>query len=171
LQMCQTSLHQLHGDMLLKIKTINTQHGFVIGLAPAPKMSNFADKLLNTKLSHLHHLEIGNRWRLMSKDYLQRVLQTLHMQVRMIFEGAQADIERWAQNTVQVLETELAERKRNLAKRAESALQVNDSSHELTVRIAKIDAELEAIKAQGRRLVALSKGVDGEANAAMQQNL
>jgi uncharacterized protein (DUF3084 family) len=107
----------------------------------------------------------------MSKDYLQRVLQTLYMQVRVIFENAQADIERWAQNTVQVLETELAERRRNLGKRAESALQVNDSSQELTTRIAKVDAELEAIKAQGRRLVALSKGVDGEASAAMQQNL
>jgi hypothetical protein len=171
LQMCETSLHQLYGDMFQKIKTINTQHGFAIGLAPAPKMSNFADKLLNIKLSHLHHLEIGNRWRLMSKDYLQRVLQTLYMQVRVIFESAQTDIERWAQNTVQVLETELAERKRNLAKRAESALEVNDSSQELTVRIAKVDAELEAIKAQGRRLVALSKGVDGEANATTQQGL
>jgi hypothetical protein len=107
----------------------------------------------------------------MSKDYLQRVLQTLYMQIRVIFENAQTDIERWAQNTVQVLETELTERRRNLARRAEAVSQVNDSSQDLGDRIAKVDAELDAIKAQGRRLVALSKGVDGEANAKTQQGL
>lgn len=171
LQMCETAMNQLYGDLQQSIRAINTMHGFAIALVPAPKLSNFADKLLNTKLSHLHHLEIGNRWRLMSKDYLQRVLQTLYMQIRVIFENTQTDIERWAQNTVQVLETELAERQRNLAKRAESVAHVDESSQNLTLRINQVDAELEAIRAQGRRLVALSKGVDGEANAATQQGL
>jgi hypothetical protein len=171
LQQCETALYQLYGEMFQKIKSINTQHGFVIGLAPAPKLAPFADKLINIKLSHLHHLEIGNRWRLMSKDYLQRVLQTLYMQVRVIFENAQTDIERWANNTVQVLETELTERKRNLAQRAHVVSQAGQSSQELGTRIASVDAEMEAIKSQGKRLVALAKGVDGEANAGVQQGL
>ena len=171
LETCEAELTRLYSDLVLKIKNMNTQHGFAIALVPAPKLASFADKLANTRLSHLHHLEFGNSWRLMSRDHLQRVLQTLFVQVRVIFESAHADIEVWAQSTVQVLQTELMERERSLAKRMTSVSSVQGSSSDADAQIAALDAQLEAIKAQGRRLVALSKGLDGEVNAKTQQSL
>ncbi len=171
LEACEADLVRLYGDLFLKIKAMNTQHGFAIALMPAPKLTSFADKLANIRLSHLHHLDIGNSWRLMSKDHLQRVLQTLFVQVRVIFESAHADIELWAQSTVQVLQTELIERERSLAKRIASVSGVQGSSSDAGAQITELDTQLEAIRMQGRRLVALSKGIDGEANAKTQQSL
>lgn len=171
LEACEAELIKLYSDVFLTIKNMNTQHGFTIALMPAPKLSSFIDKLANTRLSHLHHLDFGNSWRLMSKDHLQRVLQTLFVQVRVIFESAHADIDLWAQSTVQVLQTELIERERSLAKRMESVAGVKGSSSDANAQIAALDAQLEALKTQGRRLVALSKGLDGEVNAKTQQNL
>jgi hypothetical protein len=171
LEASEADLARLYGDLFLKIKAMNTQLGFAIALMPAPKLTSFADKLANTRLSHLHHLEFGNSWRLMSKDHLQRVLQTLFVQVRMIFESAHADIEQWAQSTVQVLQTEFVERERSLAKRIASVSSVQGSSSDADAQMAALDVQLEAIKAQGRRLVALSKGIDGEVNAKTQQGL
>ncbi len=171
LEASEADLARLYGDLFLKIKAMNTQHGFAIALMPAPKLTSFTDKLANTRLSHLHHLEFGNSWRLMSKDHLQRVLQTLFVQVRVIFESAHADIELWAQSTIQVLQTELIERERSLAKRMASVSSVQGSSLGADAQIAALDVQLEAIKAQGRRLVALSKGLDGEVNAKTQQSL
>jgi len=171
LEACDAELTRLYSDLCLKIRAMNTQQGFAIALVPAPKLDNFVDKLANTRLSHLHHLEFGNSWRLMSKDHMQRVLQTLLMQVRVIFESAHADIDVWAQSTVQVLQTEFTERERSLAKRVTSISSVQGSSEDAEAQIATLDAQLEAIKAQGKRLVALSKGIDGEANAKTQQSL
>jgi ABC-type phosphate transport system auxiliary subunit len=95
----------------------------------------------------------------------------LFVQVRVIFESAHADIDLWAQATVQVLQTELIERERSLAKRMASVSGVQGSSSDAGAQIAELDAQLEAIKLQGRRLVAISKGIEGEANAVAQQNL
>lgn len=167
----ETELLRLYGDLSLKIKAMNTQHGFAIALMPAPKLNGFADKLVNTRLSHLHHLDFGSSWRLISKDHLQRLLQTLFVQVRVIYESAHADIEHWTQSTVQVLQTEFIERERSLAKRIDSVSGVKNSSANSGEQIAELDAQLEAIKLQGRRLVALSKGVDADANEHMQQGL
>jgi Dynamin family len=170
-QSCDSELLRLFGELSTKIKTINTLHGYAIALTPVPNLTPFADKLLNIRLSHLHHLEFGSSWRLMNKAHLQRLLQTLYLQVRVIFETAQADIEQWLQTTVQTLHTELSERQQSLAKRSEAVGKVGDSSQTLGARIAHLDQELETIRLQGRRLVAISKGLEGEVDSKLQQGL
>jgi Dynamin family len=171
LQSCDSALLRLFGEISTKMKTINTLYGYSITVSSAPNLTPFADKLLNIRLSHLHHLEFGSSWRLMNKAHLQRLLQTLFLQVRVIFETAQADIEQWLQITVQTLHIELAERQQSLAKRGAAVGKVGDSSHTLDARIAHLDQELAAIKLQGRRLVALSKGLEGEVDSKLQQGL
>jgi hypothetical protein len=168
---CEAEMARLHSELLLTIKNINTLHGFAIALMSAPKLGGFADKLTNIRLSYLHHLEFTHSWRLLSHDYSERLVQTLCMQIRVIFESAHADIDTWTHSTVQVLETELMERKRSLAKRMAAVSGVQTSSADTDAQIAVLDAQLEAIRAQGRRLVALSKEMGSDLNAHAQQNL
>jgi ABC-type phosphate transport system auxiliary subunit len=75
------------------------------------------------------------------------------------------------QTTVQTLHTELSERQQSLAKRSEAVGKVGDSSQTLSARIAHLDQELETIRLQGRRLVAISKGLEGEVDSKLQQGL
>ena len=169
LQSCDSELLRLYGELSTKVKAINALHGFAITVAAPPSLTTYSDKLLNTRLSHLHHLEFGSSWRLMNKEHLQRLIQTLYLQVRVIFENAQADIEQWLQNTAQLLQTELTERQQSLTRRSEAVGKVNDSSQTLGGRIAVFDQELESIKLQGKRLLAISKGLEGEVGAELQQ--
>lgn len=171
LQSCETELTRLYAELSSKVKNINTLHGFTIAISPVPALASFADKLLNIKLSHIHHLEFGSSWRLLNKDHVQRLLQTLYVQVRVVFESAQLDIEQWIQALIQVLQTELYERQQNLARRSESVSKVDTSSQVLADRIAVLDQELENIRAQGKRLVALAKGLEGEVATQRQQEL
>jgi Dynamin family len=170
-QSCDSELLRLFGELSTKIKAINTLQGYAITLTPLPNLTPFADKLLNVKLAHLHHLEFGASWRLMNKTHLQRLLQTLFLQVRIIFETAQADIEQWLQTTSQTLQAELSERQSSLTKRSEAIGKVGNSSQALSLKMTQLEQELEAIKLQGRRLVAISKGLEGEVDSKLQQGL
>ncbi len=171
IQSADTELLRLYGELTTRIKAINTIHGYGIALAPLPNLTPFADKLLNIRLAHLHHLDFGSSWRLMNKAHSQRLLQTLYVQTRVIFETAQAEVEFWLQATSQMLHTELSERQQSIAKRIEAISKVGDSSETLSKRIALLEQELESIKLQGRRLVALSKGLEGEVGGKLQQGL
>jgi Dynamin family len=171
LQLCDAEMTKLAHGLAQRVKNINTLHGFAIALAPLPPLTGYSDKLLNIKLSHLHHLEFGSSWRLMNGDHFKRLIQTLWLQVRVIYENAQQELEQWTQSTVLVLQTELHERQDNLAKRAQAVSQVGNSSSHLIDRIAVIDQELDGIKLQGKRLIAISKGLEGEVDSKLQQGL
>ncbi len=168
MQSCQTDLMQLHDRLLEKTQAINTQHGFVIALVSAPNMTDFATKINNVRLTHLHHLDFAHSWRLMSKDHLQRLLQILYTQVRVIFEMAQEEVNAWMQSTMKVLQTELTERGRTLAQRTEAVLQIGHSSTTAEAQIAQIDTQLMRMRAQGRQLNSIVKGLGDDALVASQ---
>ncbi len=168
---CEAQLVKLYSELFHKLKIINTQHGFAVAFMPVPSMTSFIDKLENVRLTHLHHLDISNSWRLLSKDHMQRVFQTLLVQVRIIFETAQAEIEQWSQVTIQVLQTELRERQMSLSKRISSVSGVHGSSVDTEGQIKELDAQMEDIKRQGARLVVLAKGGDSQSRAAAQMPL
>ncbi|MDI9335320.1 MAG: dynamin family protein [Cytophagales bacterium] len=157
MQKSQGLLTQLHAELVQKTQTINTRHGFALAIAPSPLLTQFADTLRDIRLAYLQHLTLGNRWRWMSKDYSQRIGQTLHEQVQSVVDAVRGEVERWAKNTELLLTTELAERQHNLAKREASIAQANDAPKSMAERLSALDAELEAIRTQGKQLVALAR--------------
>ncbi|MES2481997.1 MAG: dynamin family protein [Pseudomonadota bacterium] len=137
-------------------RQLNTEHGFSLQAPKEPDFTRFRRDLDQIERSHLQYLGVTNVLRLAQPQFTDRLVRTLMVRLRAVFEIAQGEVELWNKSAAAQLDAQLRERKRNYVRRIDAVQRIQQAAAGLDERIGEIDALEHAMDALGARLAELA---------------
>ncbi len=127
---------------------LNTEFGFALACGPRPALGRFERELARIERSYSRYVSLTQRWRLSQPGFMARFSQLLLSHLRVVFEGAAGEFERWARAAGGQIDDQLRERRQALAQRRDAYARIRSATDGLERGIA----DLEAAEAQWLRL-------------------
>ncbi len=155
-------------------RQLNTEHGFSLQAPQEPDFARFRRDLDQIERSHLQYLGVTNVLRLAQPQFTDRLVRTLMVRLRVVFEIAQGEVELWNKSAAAQLDAQLRERKRNYVRRIDAVQRIQQAAAGLDERIGEIDTQEDAMDALSARLAELAgelifepPALPGDADASM----
>ncbi len=137
-------------------RQLNTEHGFSLQAPKEPDLARFRRDLDQIERSHLQYLGVTNVLRLAQPQFTDRLVRTLMVRLRVVFEIAQGEVELWNKSAAAQLDSQLRERKRNYVRRIDAVQRIQQAAAGLDERIGEIDAQEDAMDTLSTRLAELA---------------
>ena len=122
-------------------RQINAEFGFSLQAGRAPDMTSFAQDLELIERSHVQYLGLGHVLRLAQAGFSERLVRALSSRLRMVFESATAEVERWNQSASAQLDAQIRERRQGFSRRLEAIARIEQAASTLDERIAELNAQ------------------------------
>lgn len=145
----------MHGLFNNLFKQLNAEYGFTLRADMPPDLDPYIAELADVQASHAQYLGVGNLLKLSQPDFVDRLLRALISRLRIVFERALNDIERWSRRISSQIDSQLRERRRSLKRRLASITQAETAMSSLESRIAEIQQALQNV--QGEQQVFLQQ--------------
>ena len=152
---------------------LNAEFGFAFVLAPAPQFAHLRDDLAAVERDFARYLSMSQVWRLASPGFSEQFRRLLLARLRVIFEGASAELDLWARAATAQIDLQLRERRRGFRRRHEALERIQAAAGDLERRIGEVEAGdarlgelLSRVDAAAAALVERSRATPAEAPAA-----
>ena len=146
LQKAQELMGTIQSLLDTSFRQINTGYGFSLQVPKAPDMSQYLQDLELIERSHLQYFGLGNVFRLVQTEFVERLVRALSSRVRMVFETALAQVQLWNKSVSAQLDTQLRERRRNFERRLEAIERIQQASSGLDTRIGEMNDQESHLK-------------------------
>lgn len=146
LQTAQELMGTIQSLLDTSFRQINTGYGFSLQVPKAPEMSQYLQDLELIERSHLQYFGLGNVFRLVQTEFVERLVRALSSRVRMVFETALAEVQLWNKSVSAQLDTQLRERRRNFERRLEAIERIQQASSGLDARIGEMNDQESHLK-------------------------
>ncbi|MDP1532989.1 MAG: dynamin family protein, partial [Rubrivivax sp.] len=133
------------------LQQLNAEHGFAFAQTPAPALAAAEAELALIERNYSRYLSLSQLWRLALPGFMDQFQRMLASKLRLVFEGAAGELERWQRAATDGIDQQLRERRRGFKRRRDALERVQVAAGELEQRIAEVeahDAELEALRHQ-----------------------
>ncbi len=154
---------ELREMLAAQFERLNTDFGFVLAVAPAVDLDRFTVELDVIERSYLQFLGLGHVVRLANLKFREQFRRMLVARLRVVFETASAELERWSKTTSALVDTQLRDRRRGFRKRREALQRVQAAAGELESRLAELTQDTERLSGLARRVAELGQAVRDEA--------
>jgi hypothetical protein len=138
-------------------KGLNAEYGFSLQTPEPPPLAQHIQELDLVEKSHLRYLSLGNTFRLAQPEFGERLARALMSRLRVVYESAVNQIERWNNSAAAQLDAQLRERRRNFVRRIEAVSRIQQAAGGLNERIRELQlqqAEINLLDAQLTELTA-----------------
>ncbi len=132
---------EMHQMLEASFRQLNTEFGFAFALSPLPALQPSLDELQAIERNYSHYLGPGQAWRLAQPGFAEQFRRLLVPKLRVVFESAASEFERWGRAAILQLGAQLRERRSSFARRRESLLRVQTAAGELETRISDVQAQ------------------------------
>ncbi len=140
---------------------LNAEFGFALSVPPPPSLGGYQAELDRIAQRYGRYLGLGQAWRLAMPGFAEQFRRMLLSKLRMVFENAVGELELWNKAATSQVETQLRERRKAHARRAEMLQRVQLATDELEARIAEVDV-------QDAQLLQLQARLAGQVSALRQ---
>ena len=137
-------------------RQLNTQFGFAFSLGPMPDLKSFEAEIDLIAQNYGRYLGFSQAWRMATPGFAEQFRRMLLSKLRMVFENASAEMERWSAAASSQVEVQLGERRRGFMRRREALQRVQAAAGELEQRIGEVQTQDEHLAALQSRLEALA---------------
>ena len=146
LQKAQELMGTIQSLLDTSFRQINAGYGFSLQVPKTPEMSQYLQDLELIERSHLQYFGLGNVFRLVQTEFVERLVRALSTRVRMVFETALAEVQLWNKSVSAQLDTQLRERRRNFERRLEAIERIQQASSGLDARIGEMNDQENQLK-------------------------
>ena len=146
LQKAQELMGAIQSLLDRSFRQINADYGFSLQVPKAPEMSQYLQDLELIERSHLQYFGLGNVFRLIQAEFVERLVRALSSRVRMVFETALAEVQLWNKSALAQLDTQLRERRRNFERRLEAIERIQQAASGLDARIGEMNDQENQLK-------------------------
>ncbi|MFO1315348.1 MAG: dynamin family protein [Burkholderiales bacterium] len=166
---------QIHGDFGAAAKQSAEIHDMMRamylrfakehGLEPfdPPPFSVLKYQKETERLERAYNTHFNTLWNMVSKAkfaLMRRFFETIASRVKHVYVVANRDVEAWLKAVMSPLETQVREHHLQLRRRLDSIRRIHHASGELEDRIAELEQQEEAIRAQVRGLEQKARAID-----------
>ena len=147
---CIDATQQLVREMDTMLTTafrqLNADHGFSLELPTRPDLSRFVDTLDKLERHHLRYLGVTQVFRLSQPDFTARLMQTLMAGLQAVFAAALKEAALWSKAATAQLDTQMLERRRSFAQRADGISRIQQAAGSLEERLAELTEQENALR-------------------------
>jgi hypothetical protein len=121
------------------------------------------------RLERAYNTHFNTLWNMVSKAkfaLMRRFFETIASRVKHVYVIANRDVEAWLKAVMSPLETQVREHHLQLRRRLDSIRRIHQASGDLEDRIAELEQQEAAIRAQVRGLEQKTRAIDGGGRAA-----
>ena len=161
LQKAQELMGAIQSLLDRSFRQINADYGFSLQVPKAPEMSQYLQDLELIERSHLQYFGLGNVFRLIQAEFVERLVRALSSRVRMVFETALAEVQLWNKSVSAQLDTQLRERRRNFERRLEAIERIQQAASGLDARIGEMNNQENQLKELEAKLEELTADLLG----------
>ncbi len=156
--------HDVHNMLQNSFKQINTEFGFSLQLRDAAPLNVYRNDLQKIHEGHLRYLGVNNLLRLSRPEFVERLLKSLSVRLRGVFDAALFDVEQWNKDAAAQLDAQVRERRRSFAKRLEAIERIQEAAGALEERIQELEHDQRQSESLAQTLDELIGGMlDAEA--------
>ncbi|MFM2111885.1 MAG: hypothetical protein RLZZ271_545 [Pseudomonadota bacterium] len=140
---------EIHSMLGGSYRQLNAEYGFALHVSPTPDLQRYLQELDSIEEGHVQYLSVGNVFRLVQKEFADRLMNALVTRLRMVYEAAVGDVELWSRSCAAHLDTQMRERRKAHSRRTEALERVQDASESLEDRISQIEqlnAQLDQVQ-------------------------
>ncbi len=141
LAVAQSRSNEIHAMLSASHARLNAEFGFGLALDAPPALQHCVDELGLIERGYVHYLGLNHALRLSQARFMDPFLRMLLSKLRVVFESASVDVERWNKTASAQIDTQLGERRRTFRRRNEAMARVQSATGELEQRIAELDAQ------------------------------
>ena len=141
LVLAQSRADEIHAMLGASHGRLNAEFGFGLALDAPPTLQRFAEELGSIERGYAQYLGLNHALRLSQARFMEPFLRMLLSKLRVVFESAGVEVERWNRAAWAQFEAQLGERRRAFQRRYEALARVESATGELERRIAELDAQ------------------------------
>jgi len=127
---------------------LNIDYGLSLQLPALPDLDRYLRELIDIEHSHVRYLGLNHVFKLAHPDFSERLGRALASRLRIVYESAANDLELWNKSAASQLDTQLRDRRKSLARRAESLRRIQEATGELDARLLELSRMLEGLTDQ-----------------------
>jgi hypothetical protein len=142
----QTQVDEMRQMIEGSFRQLNTDFGFALALAPAPRLTAYAEELDLIGENYSRYLGLTQSWRLANAGFAEQFRRMLLSKLRVVFENASSEIELWSKGSSGQVEVQLRERRRAFVRRRDALQRVQAATGELESRIAEVQGQDEHLQ-------------------------
>jgi len=142
-------------------RDLNTEFGFALQLPDQPDFSRYLEDLQMVERNHLQYLGLGNVLKLANPEFGERLTKALMSRLQGVFESAANDMDLWNKSAAAQLDTQLRDRRRNFARRAEAMARIQLAAGGLDTRIEEL-GKAQLASERTRAALAQLTGLDAD---------
>ncbi|GAB4215349.1 MAG: dynamin-like GTPase family protein [Rhodoferax sp.] len=155
----QAKVSEIHSMLQAMFVQLNTEYGFSLQSPLPPDLAAQRRELAHIEHTHVQYLGLSNAWRLMQREFVQRLVRALGTRLRGVNESALAEIEAWSKSAAAQLDAQLRERRRNFARRLEAIDRIDGAAQGLLERVAEVERRGQALDQVEAKLIELTDGL------------
>ncbi len=138
---------------------LNAEFGFGLAMSNAPDLTPNAEELAQVQQRYLQYLGLARSLQLTQAKPMAQFRRMLVSRLRVVFERASADIERWNQGATGQVEAQLRERRSDFRKRCEALRRIQGASGELEKRLGEIELQDRQLRQYVSRVAETAVGL------------
>lgn len=155
----QAQAGEIHAMLSSYFARLNADFGFALQPAAPVDLSRFLADLDLIESNYEQYLGFTQALRLSQPRFLEQFRRMLVSRLKVVFEGACTDIERWNKTASTQVDTQLRERRRDFRRRRESLERIQGAGLELEERITELESQHDALQKTQTRLQELLNSV------------
>ncbi len=148
----QAKGHEIHAMLGASFQKLNAEFGFGLAMPAAPDLSRFMRDLELIERNYTQYLGLSHALRLSNERFMSQFRRMLVSKLRVVFEGASAELELWNKTASAQIDTQLRDRRRNFKRRRETLERVRSAAAELEARVHEMEAQEVRIRELQERL-------------------
>ena len=133
-------------------RALNAEFGFSLGCAPRPAMERFERELARVEDSYRRYVGVTQLWRLTQADFNERFSKMLLSRLRVVFEGAAGEIERWARAASHQIDEQLRDGRQAVQQRRLAFERIRGAEDGLERGIQDLETEQARLQALAERI-------------------
>lgn len=151
-EQAKTAAQEIQAMLAGTFRELNAEFGFSLQPPSDLQLHDFDRELAQIEESYLQYLGFGHTLKLANPLFGQRMVKSLGMRLRTVFESAANDLDLWSKSATSQLDAQLKERKRSFARRIEAVDRISEAASGLMDRIAEIESAEQQLTALEQRL-------------------
>ena len=151
-EQAKTAAQEIQAMLAGTFRELNAEFGFSLQPPSDLQLHDFDRELAQIEESYLQYLGFGHTLKLANPLFGQRMVKSLGMRLRTVFESAANDLDLWSKSATSQLDAQLKERKRSFARRIEAVDRISEATSGLMDRIAEIESAEQQLTALEQRL-------------------
>jgi len=155
-QACE--IHEMMQSMYVRFAQ---EHGLDPFSPPAFSVLKYRKEI--ERLERVYNTHFNTLWNMVSKAkfaLMKRFFETIASRVKHLYDVASRDAEAWLRAVMSPLQTQVREHHSQLRRRLDSVRRIHQASDDLEERIAELEQQADATKAQMRGLMRELAGID-----------